>query len=121
MFHFIAKNSKCTVDTRRQDKEDKRTILNVWLFEYFEYLNFDFDWFWKETIWGMTMEFFLIQPYVRNAECTLLHLDKTTSQVEWVTQSKSKTLITRSEHGKFNCITVKYLFLLNFVAKFLLF
>ena len=25
-----------------------------------------------------------------------------------VTQSKSKTQITRSVHGKFNCITVKY-------------
>ena len=39
----------------------------------------------------------------------VLALIPTQSNVFRVTQSKSKTQIARSVHGKFNCITVKYI------------
>ena len=39
--------------------------------------------------------------------CTCLHHMDTSNYMLQLTQSKSKTTITRSVHGKFNCITVK--------------
>ena len=38
----------------------------------------------------------------------VVHFLKSKPKYKLLTQSKSKTQITRSVHGKFNCINVKY-------------